>query len=117
MSKLNGIIKDFIKCIFVGNLIALVIILVIGVISLLVSKFEVKQSLQIIRSSLLIIGPLGVILGALLILKKRDEKQFEFLGEWEKKYKVFSYRIVLVLVSFIIVLYGGIIDWIVFYYI
>ena len=113
MEKINGMIKDFIKCIIVGSCISLVIILLVGIISLLLSKFNLIYSLQIVRSSLLIIGPLGVMVGALLILKKRDEKELEFLDQWKKKFHVFTYKIVLILVSFIIILYGGIIDWII----
>lgn len=111
MKKLIGALKDFIKCIIVGSLISLVIILVVGIISLLVSKFNWQQALQVVRSALLIIGPLGIILGALLILKKRDEKELLFIDQWKKRYNVFSYKIVLIVVSLIIVLYGGAIDW------
>ncbi|MGG7144065.1 hypothetical protein ACQPVP_11455 [Clostridium nigeriense] len=111
MKKLIGALKDFIKCIIIGSLISLIIILVVGIISLLVSKFNWQQELQVVRSALLIIGPLGMILGALLILKKRDEKELLFIDQWKKKYNVFSYKIVLIVVSLIIVLYGGAIDW------
>lgn len=113
MKKLIGVLKDFIKCIIVGSLISLAIILVVGIISLLVSRFNWQQALQIIRSALLIIGPLGMILGALLILKKRDEKELLFIDQWKKKYSVFSYKIVFIVVSLIIVLYGGAIDWLI----
>lgn len=113
MEKLKGIMKDFIKCVIAGSCISLGIIFIVGIISLLVSEFNWRQSLQIIRSALLIIGPLGMILGALLILKKRDEKELLFIHQWKKKYGVFSYRIVLIAVSFIIILYGGVIDWII----
>jgi hypothetical protein len=111
MKKLIGALKDFIKCIIIGSLISLIIILAVGIISLLVSNFNWQQALQVIRSALLIIGPLGMILGALLILKKRDEKELLFIDQWKKKYNVFSYKIVLIVVSLIIVLYGGAIDW------
>lgn len=113
MEKLNRIMKDFIKCVIVGSCISLGIIFIIGIISLLVSRFNWRQSLQIIRSALLIIGPLGMILGAILILKKRDEKELLFINQWKIKYSMFSYRIVLIVVSFIIILYGGVIDWLI----
>lgn len=74
MEKINGMIKDFIKCIIIGSCISLVIILLVGIVSFLLSKFNLMYSLQIVRSSLLIIGPLGVMVGALLILKKREKK-------------------------------------------
>lgn len=111
MKKLNLLIKDFIKCIIFGSFISLVITFVVGIISLLVSKFNWQQSLESIRSALLIIGPLGMILGAILILKKRDEKELLFIDQWKEKYNIFSYKIVLILVSCIIILYGGAIDW------
>ena len=113
MQKLNGIIKDFIKCIIIGSFISLAIILGVGISSLIISKFNWQQSLNIVRSGLLIIGPLGMILGAILILKKRDEKELSFIDQWEKKYSVFSYRIVFIVVSCTIILYGGVIDWLI----
>ena len=76
------------------------------------NKF-IKQSLNIVRSGLLIIGPLGMILGAILILRKREEKEFLFIDQWKEKYSVFSYKIVLIIIGLIIILYGGAIDWII----
>ena len=116
MKKLNGVIKDFIKCIIFGSVISLVITFVVGIISLLISKFNWHQSLEIVRSTLLIIGPLGMVLGALLILKKKDEKELLFIDQWKKKYNEFSYKIVLIVISCIITLYGGVIDWLVVSY-
>lgn len=111
MEKLIRIIKDFIKCLFVGSCISFGIIIIVGIISLLISKFDWIQSLQIVRSSILIIGSLGIVLGALLILKKRKEKELQFKEQWQKRYSVFSYRAVIIVNSFIIILYGGAVDW------
>ncbi|WP_291650285.1 hypothetical protein [Clostridium sp.] len=113
MRKLNGIINDFIKCMIIGSFISLAIILGGGIISLIISKFNWQQSLNIVRSALLIIGPLGMILGAILILRKREEKELLFIDQWREKYRVFSYKIVLIIVSLIVILYGGTIDWII----
>ena len=113
MQKLNEIIKDFIKCIIIGSFISLAIILGVGISSLIISKFNWQQSLNIVRSGLLIIGPLGMILGAILILRKREEKEFLFIDQWKEKYSVFSYKIVLIIIGLIIILYGGAIDWII----
>ena len=113
MKKVKELIKDFIKCIIIGSLVSLGIIFVVGIISLLVSNFNWQQSLQAIRSALLIIGPLGMILGAILILRKREEKEFLFIDQWKEKYSVFSYKIVLIIIGLIIILYGGAIDWII----
>ena len=80
MGKLNVMIKDFIKCVILGSCISLGIIFIVGIISLLISKFDLKQSLQIVRSTLLIVGPLGMILGAILILKKITKNKIVFLN-------------------------------------
>lgn len=113
MKKISEILKDFIKIIIVGSVISIAIFIIVGIISLLISKFNPNQSIQNVRSALLIIGSLGIMLGALLILKKRTEKELLFKEDWKKKYNVLSYKIVLILISFIILLYGGIIDWLI----
>jgi len=113
VEKLIRVIKDFIKCIFVSSCISFGIIIIVGIISLLVSKFDWRQSLEVVRSAILIIGSLGIVLGALLILKKRNEKELQFKDQWQKKYSIFSYRIVVIVDSFIIILYGGVIDWLI----
>lgn len=113
MRKLNRLLKDFIKCIIFGSIISLAVVLVVGVISLLISKFNLNQSIENVRSALLIIGPLGMIVGALLILKKKNEKELTFIDDWKEKYHVFSYKIVLILISAIIILYGAAIDWLI----
>ena len=114
MEKLRKILKDFIKCLFTGSLISIGIIILIGIISLLITKFNWIQSLQVVKSTLLIIGPLGLMLGALLILKKREEKELIYIEQWKKKFNIFSYKVVLIVVSLVIVFYGGLIDWILF---
>ena len=114
MDKINKFLKDFIKCMVFGSLISFGIIIVIGIVSLIITKFNLMLSLQYVKSALLIIGPLGLMLGALLILKIREEKELTFIEQWEKKFSMFSYRVVLILVSIVIVFYGGIIDWIIF---
>ncbi|VYT92272.1 hypothetical protein [Clostridium tertium] len=113
MEKFIEVIKDLIKCIIWGSIISLGIILVVGIISLLVPNVNWRQSLQNVRSALLLIGALGMILGALLILKKRGVKELSFIDQWKDKYSVFSYRIVLIVVSITIILYGGFIDWLI----
>lgn len=113
MEKLSKIIKDFIKCIFIGSCISFMIIFIVGIISLIVSKFDWRHSLEIIRSVILITGSLAMVLGALLVLKKEKEKELKFKDQWQKKYSIFSYRTVVIVGSFIIILYGVIIDWII----
>ncbi len=114
MEKLRKILRDFIKCLFIGSLISIGIIILIGIISLLITKFNWINSLEIVKSTLLIIGPLGLMLGALLILKKREEKELIYIEQWKKRYNIFSYKVVLIIVSLVIVFYGGFIDWILF---
>lgn len=60
------------------------------------------------------IGSLAVILGSMLILKKRSEKELEHIEEWKEKYKKFSYKTVIILNGFVILSYGVFLDWLLY---
>ena len=112
MKKLVEFINDFRKCFIIGTLIDLLMVFAVGIFSLIISKFNFEQTIQNIRSILLIVGSLGMILGSLLIVNKRNTKELVFIDQWKEKYRILSYKAVLIVVSCIIILYGGIIDWI-----
>ncbi|MBS4957064.1 MAG: hypothetical protein KHZ99_08435 [Clostridium sp.] len=112
MRKIVGFINDFIKCFIIGTLITFSIAFFVGIFSLIISKFNFEQAIQNIKSILLIVGSLGMILGGLLIINIKNRKELVFIDQWKEKYKILSYKTVLIVVSCVIVLYGGIIDWI-----
>ena len=51
----------------------------------------------------------------ILIIKKKSESPLKYIDQWKEKFKVFSYKVVLIFSSIIILLCGGIIDWFLFY--
>lgn len=112
MRKIVGFINDFIKGFIIGTLITFSIAFFVGIFSLIISKFNFEQAIQNIKSILLIVGSLGMILGGLLIINIKNRKELVFIDQWKEKYKILSYKTVLIVVSCVIVLYGGIIDWI-----
>ena len=114
MKIINGIIKDFVKSIAWGSIAMLFISVFIGIISLLATKFDLIKSLEIIRSALLIVGPFLMLISAFLIIKKTNEKKLEYIDDWKMKFNVFSYKVVLIIISFTITIYGSLIDFIIF---
>lgn len=112
MRKIIEFIGDFKRCFIIGTLITFSIVFFIGIFSLIISKFNIEQSIQNIKSMLLIVGSLGMILGAILIISIKNRKELLFIEQWKEKYSILSYKTVLIVVSFVIILYGGIIDWI-----
>ena len=114
MEYCKFIINDIFRCLKSSSIISLSIGILVGIISFITNKGSLIESAYAIRSTLLIIGSLIIVLGAILILKKRTENQLENIEEWKEKYKKFSYKTVMILNGFIIVLYGGIIDWILY---
>ena len=110
----NRIISDSLKCIKLGSLLSLIIVVLMGIIGLLINKGNILESVYIIRGALLMIGSLAVILGSMLILKKRSEKELEHIEEWKEKYKKFSYKTVIILNGFVILSYGVFLDWLLY---
>ena len=76
---------------------------------------DIKTTIEVIRSALLITGSFGLLLSAILIIKKKSESPLKYIDQWKEKFKVFSYKVVLIFSSIIILLCGGIIDWFLFY--
>ena len=55
-------------CLTIDKSCAILIIFFVGIFSLIISRFNMEQTIQNIKSILLIVGALGMILGALLII-------------------------------------------------
>ena len=112
MRKTIEFMNDFKKCFIIGTLITFLIAFLVGIFSLIISKFNIEQAIQNVKIILLIVGSLGMILGAMLMISRKNRKEFVFIVPWKEKYRILSYKTVLIVVSCVIVLYGGIIDWI-----
>ena len=114
MKRLVCLLRDLMKTLILGGIISIGIAIVIGLIALLVNKGNIKTTIEVIRSALLITGSFGLLLSAILIIKK-SESPLKYIDQWKEKFKVFSYKVVLIFSSIIILLCGGIIDWFLFY--
>ena len=111
MKYFKSILHDLIKCAKLATIISGVAVILSGIIGLIVNKGNFILAVQAIKATLLIVGSFGLILGSILLLKKNSEKEFEHINEWKEKYIKFSYKVVIVISSFIIIFYGSIIDW------
>lgn len=114
MLKLKAILLDLLECIKLSSLIGCILILVSGLISVIVSKANRVSVLESIRGILFVIGSIGLIIGAMMLLKKRSEKQSDYLEDWKVKYKIISFKQMIIVSSSILIIYGCLIDWILF---
>lgn len=114
MLKLKAILLDLLKCIKLSSLLGGLLILVSGFISLLVSKANRVSILESIRGILFVVGGIGLIIGAVMLLKKRSEKESDYLEDWKAKYKVLSIKQMIIVSSSVLIIYGCLVDWILF---
>lgn len=115
MKKLNQIFKDIFRCIAIGIALSTIISTVIAIICVFMYKGNIVNIVGGIKTVLICIGALGMILVAILLMKKKKEKPMEYINEWKKKYKVLSYKMVMLFVTLTILICGGIIDWFLYY--
>lgn len=114
MLKLKTILLDLLECIKLSSLIGCILILVSGIISLIISKANRVSVLESIRGILFVVGSIGLIIGAMMLLKKRSEKQSDYLEDWKVKYKVISLKQMIIVSSSVLIIYGCLVDWILF---
>lgn len=115
MKKLSEIFKDIFRCIAMGIALSASISTVIAIICVFMYKGNIVNIVGGIKTVLICIGALGMILVAILLMKKKKEKPMEYINEWKKKYKVLSYKMVMLFVTLTILICGGIIDWFLYY--
>jgi archaellum biogenesis protein FlaJ (TadC family) len=113
MERLKTVGVDFYKCLKYSSLVSSILVIVSGVSSLLISRGNLITTLESIKAVLFVAGSIGLIIGAASILKKDREKEKDWL-EWKKRFKIFSYRVTSVIMSIILLLYGCIVDEIIF---
>lgn len=112
IKSLNNVLCDIAHCLRNGTLAALILSALAFILGVLFNSFNIMKAIEAVRSTLLIVGPLGVIVGSLLILFKKSEKEFKYIDEWKEKFKVLSYKIVIIMIGFTITFFGCIVDYI-----
>lgn len=115
MNKSLYIIKDITKSILAGVIISLALIILSGLISMIIKRGDIKSVLQIIKGTLFIIGSLGLIVSSGFILKKESRRPLDNKDSWKEQFKVLSFVKVFLIIGIIILLFGNIIDVIIFY--
>ncbi|MCQ2968890.1 MAG: hypothetical protein MJ191_01985 [Clostridium sp.] len=115
MKKLSQIFNDIFKCIAIGITLTVSLSIVIAIICLFSYKGNIINIVSVIKTVLIFIGAFGMILVAILIMKKKKEKPMQYINEWKKRYKILSYKYVMLFVTLTILTCGGIIDWVLYY--
>lgn len=113
MERLKIVGVDFYKCLKYGSLVSIILVIVSGVFSFIISGGSLITTLENIKAVLFASGSIGLMIAAVSILKRDREKEKDW-SEWKKRFKIFSYRVTTSIMSIIILLYGCIIDEILF---
>ncbi|MBE5977802.1 MAG: hypothetical protein E7249_01540 [Paenibacillaceae bacterium] len=113
MERLKTVGLDFYKCLKYSSMVSGILAVVTGVISFVISKGNLIASLESMKAILFAAGSMGLIMGAVSILRKDRENEKDWF-EWKKRFKIFSYRVTISVMSIIILLYGCIIDELLF---
>lgn len=113
MERLKTVGLDFYKCLKYSSIISGILVVVVGVSSFVISRGNLMAALESMKAILFAAGSIGLIMGAVSILRKDRENEKDWL-EWKKRFKIFSYRVAISIMSIIILLYGCIIDELLF---
>ena len=74
MKKISELFKDIVRCIAIGVTISAIISIVIAIICAFMYKGNIVNIVGGIKTVLICIGALGMILVAMLLMKKKKEK-------------------------------------------
>ena len=114
MNSLKSIGKDLFKCLKYSSVISMVLIILGALMGMITAGLKWISILESVKAGLFIVGSMGLFLGALFILRHRTNEDEEKTAAWKEKFELFSYREVIIVGSIIVLLYGCIIDSILF---
>ena len=98
MKKISELFKDIVRCIAIGITISAIISIAISIMCVFMYKGNIVNIVCGIKTVLICIGAFGMILVAILLMKKKKEKPMKYINEWKKKYKIFSYEMVMLFI-------------------
>lgn len=113
MERIKNVGIDFYKCVKYSSIVSTILVMVSGVCSFIISKGSLITTLENIKAVLFASGSIGLMIAAASIVKKDREKEKDW-SEWKKRFKIFPYRVTIIIMSMIILLYGCIADEILF---
>jgi len=114
MNRLKNIFVDLFKTFRIGSYISIVIIILVSTFSVIANGSDFKKILLYARSALFIIGSLGLLVSSMFILKTSSRRNLKNVDEWKEKFKEFSFVSVILIASIIILIYGILIDFMLF---
>jgi hypothetical protein len=115
MDKTLILIKDIIKSIILGLIISLILILISALGAILVKHGGTKVTLEVVRSTLFIVGGLGLIVFSGFILKRGARRPLQNAEQWKEKFQIITFVNVLLIVNIAILISGVVIDNIRYY--
>ncbi|MDW2797362.1 hypothetical protein RZO55_07200 [Clostridium boliviensis] len=92
-----------------SSLASMVLVVISGIFGLILSGGNLLNALECIKAVLFAVGSIGLIIGAVSILRKDREKDKDW-SEWKKRFEIFTYRVTVIIMSIIVLLYGCISD-------
>lgn len=114
MNKLKNIFGDLFKTFRIGSYISLAIIILVSTFSVITNGYDFKKILLYAKSALFIIGSLGLLVSSGFILKTSSRRNLENQHEWKEKFKELSFVSVILIASISILVYGTLVDFILF---
>lgn len=114
MNRVKNIFGDLFKTFRIGSYISIAIIILVSTFSVIANGNDFKKILLYARSALFIIGSLGLLVSSMFILKTNSRRNLKNQDEWKEKFKEFSFVSVIFIASIIILVYGTLIDSVLF---
>lgn len=114
MNKVLMFTKDIAKSIALGLIISLALILISALGAILVKHGGVKATLEVVRSTLFIVGGLGLIIYSGFILKRGARRTLENNSQWKERFGVINFVNVLMITNIVIIFSGIAVDYIKF---
>lgn len=115
MNRLLYGVVDITKALFTGIIIGAILTAIFGGIGLIINKGSIINALEVSRSALLLVGSLGMLCSAALLLKKDSLRPLENKDGWNKHFKVVHFVYVIFVLFVGVIIIGSSIDYIIYF--
>ncbi|OPJ57863.1 hypothetical protein [Clostridium oryzae] len=105
---------DIIKSFLIGVLVGTTIAVLFTVVGLLGQGFDLTAAIRIARNVAIVVGALEMVLSAGLILKGNEIRRLNDIEGWRKRFSRLNFVYVMLIMSYGIVLVGGMLDNVLF---
>ncbi len=112
---IRKIVKDSIKTIGLGVAISVGLFVMLCAIGSLSGGFRIAAGLETARAGMFIAGALGLFVLAGSNLFFRQKQEWKHKDAWKKMYAVFSYKVVLGMISAVVLLLASALEYVMYY--